>query len=64
MRDIPLSPALKPIRHGAKAPMLTLVSKPDTPVLPLALGPDLTGGATAQEGGAPVGSGPSAQTPS
>ena len=44
--------------------MLTLVSKPDTPVLPLALGPDLTGGATAQEGGAPVGSGPSAQTPS
>ena len=31
--------------------MLTLVSKPDTPVLPLALGPDLTGGATAQEGG-------------
>ena len=30
--------------------MLTLVSKPDTPVLPLALGPDLTGGATAQGG--------------
>ncbi|MGB1148918.1 MAG: hypothetical protein ACPG5C_02350 [Alphaproteobacteria bacterium] len=32
--------------------MLTLVSKPDTPVLPITLGPDLDGGATAQGGDA------------